>query len=203
MIWFSPRMGHMSHTAAFLHSPLPCANFTPDQKMNSSINSLRISWACQARCPCFCSYAGPRIVASSRDLDGWRRATLEGRTSLSCWADGAQHKAESRKPASSDFDPRETRFLHACRLVDQTALPGTSGAFHIEDEQASPRFEHASNFRESCPLEVIGQVVHHKRTQYHTEALIGKRELLDHPDLEIYRQATTSRFVTGLRDHLR
>src|SRR5258708_12268280 len=72
----------------------------------------------------------------------------------------------------------------------------------ISDDQAPPWFEHTSDSREPLTLEGSRQMMHHQGRQHHIERLIGERELLDHPDLELDGQVAPSRFRAGTADLL-
>src|SRR6266849_8174261 len=72
----------------------------------------------------------------------------------------------------------------------------------IDNQQAPPWFEHAGYFSQPLTLEIVRQVVHHQGTQHNIERLVGERELLDHPELEVDLQAASSRFAAGTGEQL-
>src|SRR5438876_168972 len=73
----------------------------------------------------------------------------------------------------------------------------------IEDEQATPRLEHASNFGESLTLEFLRQMVHHQTTEYYIERVVGKGELFNQTDPEIDGKVALCCFAVSNGDHLR
>src|SRR5437660_8462260 len=83
-------------------------------------------------------------------------------------------------------------------FVCSLCLPGLK----IEDEQATPRLEHASNFGESLTLEFLRQMVHHQTTEYDIERVVGKGELLDQADPEIDAKVALCCFAASNGDHL-
>src|SRR6266567_7214597 len=143
-------------------------------------------------------------------------------------ADSPQNKSKRPEPGLSSFNLRETNFLHhkwesldttqlftsmenpsqesmtAALLLymplDPTlSLPGLK----IDNQQATPWVEHASNFGESLTLEFIRQMVHHQTTENHVERVVRKGELLNQTDLEIDRKVAPCCFAASNGDHLR
>jgi len=73
-------------------------------------------------------------------------------------------------------------------------------AREIGNDQAPAWFEHTSDFSQALPLEAGRQMMHHKRTEHHIERLIGKGDLLDHPDLELAGYTAPRRLGAGTGD---
>src|SRR6266852_5114925 len=73
----------------------------------------------------------------------------------------------------------------------------------IDNQQAPPWFEHAGYFSQPLTLEIVRQVVHHQGAQHDIERLVGERELLNHPELEVDLQAASGRFAAGTGEQLR
>src|SRR5690242_2084437 len=75
----------------------------------------------------------------------------------------------------------------------------------VGNDQPPPRFEHAGDFGESLAFEGSRQMVHHQGGEDHIKGLIGKRDLLDDPNLEFdghLRHMPPCRFRTGAGDLL-
>jgi hypothetical protein len=75
-------------------------------------------------------------------------------------------------------------------------------ALEIGDDQAPAWPEHPDDFRETLPFETRRQMMHHQGREHHIEYLIGKGELLDHPDLKLDWYLLPSRFRAGTGDLL-
>src|SRR5207244_6244428 len=75
-------------------------------------------------------------------------------------------------------------------------------ALEIGNDQAPPWFEYTGDFRKALTLEGSRQMMYHQGREHHIERLIGERELLDHPDLELDGHVAPSRFRAGTGDLL-
>jgi hypothetical protein len=75
-------------------------------------------------------------------------------------------------------------------------------AREIGNHHAPAWFEHSRDFRDSLHFETRRQMMHHQGREHHIERLIGKGELLDHPDLERDRHVALRRFRAGTGDLL-
>src|SRR6266496_869992 len=91
-----------------------------------------------------------------------------------------------------------TLLLHMS-IVCSLGLP----RLKIEDEQATPWLEHASNFGESLTLEFLRQMVHHQTTENDIERVVRKGKLLNQTDLEIDGKVALCCFAASNVDHLR
>lgn len=72
----------------------------------------------------------------------------------------------------------------------------------VGNDQAPAWLEHPGDFRQCLSFQARRQMVHHRGRQHHIERLIGKGELLDHPDVELDRQAVPHRFRSSPCDLL-
>src|SRR5260370_4132843 len=100
----------------------------------------------------------------------------------------------------------ETSLRDYGRQILHAASPGVKArslacsfllALESGNDQASPWFEHTSDFSESLTFEATRQMMHHQGREHHIERLIGEGELLDHPDLELDGSVSPSRFRAG------
>src|SRR6266545_6085675 len=130
---------------------------------------------------------------------------------------GCSDKACSRKrreawgPHLLCFHLRETGVRDQGSQLVQAAAPSVKArrlarsvllACEIGNDEAPTWFEHPRDFRESLPFEARRQMMHHQGREHHIERLIGKGELLDHPDLELDRHLVPSSFRASTGDLL-
>src|SRR5712692_5029076 len=109
------------------------------------------------------------------------------------------------------FHPLETGVRDQGDQILDAAPPGVKArrstlavllAREIGNDQASPWFEHPGDFSESLTFEALRQMMHHQGREHHVERLIGERDLLDHPDLELDGHVAPGRFRAGTSDLL-
>ena len=75
-------------------------------------------------------------------------------------------------------------------------------AKQIDEQQASPGFEDAADFRQRLPLERGGQVVEDEATDDDIESLIGEGQLLHRLDPQINGQAAAPGLLASAGHHL-